>query len=520
MGCYHSHFVDSNSIDRENIGKAFSNLKSKSFYNEIDLLRSCIEGEVILPIDEQYDLYQEARTRPFNVEFRGFPLVITRPKHTEDVSKIINFVREKCEAIPLCIQCGGHSTRCMVTDSFAIDLVYMKNVQLDMDNMLIHADGGAYLKELDDAMKPYNVATPVGTYPLTGVGGLVLAGGYGYLSKLHGMSVDNLVEIEVVLADGRIVVANDSNEYSDLIWGCRGGGGNFGIVTKFTFRLHKMPTSVLGGMRVYLAPTLASAKQVYRSLDEIVSTLPDEVTTLTVFAAGEPVVPTLLVYFGDKASVKEVPALNVSPKGAWLRVLDSVKPVSYHSDIQTITQPMNPPGHFSYTSLVQVGNHLEVMPESFYDEILKHTRKSLHKSLIKAVCIMFTIGGKMRTADDGSKTSINEAVRHARYFLIIESIWKGQFGEEGRCAARDWAKETVRISSKYQVSPMLHAPDAINDSVVMDAVKVDMISSINLNDVGSHDLGFAGSVLDRLRTVKGKYDPNNFFRLNANILPK
>ncbi len=121
---------------------------------------------------------------------------------------------------------------------------------------------------------------------LIGVGGLVLAGGFGWLARLYGLSVDNLVEAEVVLADGTVVVANDTNEHALLMKGLRGGGGNFGIVTLFTFTVHKLGPYVYGGMKVYLAPTIKSALQVVRRYDDMVSDLPDEVSSALVLPAG------------------------------------------------------------------------------------------------------------------------------------------------------------------------------------------------------------------------------------------
>lgn len=499
-------------------GNAFEKLKLQPFYNDLNQLMSSIEGQVILPLHE---LYQEARTRPYNLEFRGYPLVITRPKNASDVSKIVSFVREKGGGIPVGIQCGGHSTRCMITDSFSIDLVHINDVQLDKEKMLVNVGGGAYLKNVDEVLKPHNLGTPVGTYPLTGVGGLVLAGGYGHLSKLYGLSVDNLVEVEVVLADGRIVIANDYNEFADLIWGCRGGGGNFGIVTKFTLSVHKLPPNVLAGFKVFLVPTLHAAKTVHQNMDKLISTLPDSISTFTVFPAGDPVVPTLWTYFGDQPSIRDVPELNLRPAGGWLCLQDDVRPASYHSDVQTLTQPMNLPGHASYTSLVQVGQQTEPLPESFFDEMLAHTRKSLPRSLHKALCILFSIGGKVAIADDGTKTAINEALRHARYFVIIEAVWKEAAGEDGRLAARSWVKEAAQICGKYRVMAMLHAPDSINDSAVEAAARScsKMVATLDLNDKGVHDSGYSETMAERLGKIKGIYDPNNFFRQNANILP-
>jgi len=314
-------------IETENATKAYQKLISKTFFNDLNSIN--IEGNIILPSPESIEAYHEARRRPFNVEFRGYPLVIVRPKTAQDVSIIVSFIREKCEGIVFCVQCGGHSTRCMMTDSICMDLVLMKTVRVDLEKSLVEVGGGAYLKDVDDALKPYNLGTPVGTYPLTGVGGLVLAGGYGFLSRMHGLSVDNLVEVEVVLANGKVVVANDENEYKDLIWGCRWGGGNFGIVTKFTFKVHKLPPKVYGGLKVYLAPTITSAMGVHKNFDGMLNSLPDNITGFIVMPAAEPVVPTLWAYFGDKPSVKDVPELNAK-LGGWMCVMNNIKVSEQH----------------------------------------------------------------------------------------------------------------------------------------------------------------------------------------------
>jgi len=187
---------------------------------------------------------------------------------------------------------------------------------------------------------------------------------------------------------------------------------------------------------------------------------------------------------------------------------------------------MNLPGQSSYTTLVQVGKQSEPMPDEFFQQMLTFTRKALPRSLSKAVVIMFAIGGQLSRADDGTKTAINESVRKARYFLIIESIWKENFGDEGRNAARDWAKEASRIGNQYRASPMLHAPDSINNGSIETAVSgvgvekvLKMMASIDLKDEAAHDMGYTANLMDRLAEVKGIYDPQNFFRQNANILP-
>ena len=234
----------------------------------LDLLLNSVEGEVILPNDKEK--YTEARTRPYNMDQQGFPLIIVRVKNTQDISKCIKFMKLYGEGIKVCVACGCHSSHCMITGSFVIDLFNLYEVVLDQTNKIVCVGGGALLQDIDKVLEPHKLAITLGVKPDIGVGGQVLSGGYGFLARNYGLSVDQLVEVEVVLADGTIVIANDKNEFADLFWCIRGGGGNFGIVSKFVFQCFDLPTHCFGGMVSYLAPTFASAKSICQNFDNII----------------------------------------------------------------------------------------------------------------------------------------------------------------------------------------------------------------------------------------------------------
>jgi FAD/FMN-containing dehydrogenase len=284
---------------------ALENLNKASFFSELEKFGSEIEGVLLTPAQEA--LYTTARTRPFNQDMRGYPLVIVQAKNTSDVVKCVNFVREHGNGIKLCICSGGHSNRCMLDNSFVIDLQLMNSASVenaDTDSPIVIVEGGAYLENADKACMPHGIGMVAGSYPQTGIGGWCLAGGFGWLARMYGLGVDNLLEVEVVLATGEVVVANDSNEHRDLIVGCRGGGGNFGVVTKFTFRGHKLPKYCHGGNKVFMTPTLASAVQVCKNLEALTSEIPDNAAWLLVCPAGAPVVPTMWTHFGDEENAK------------------------------------------------------------------------------------------------------------------------------------------------------------------------------------------------------------------------
>ena len=194
----------------------------------------------------------------------------------------------------------------------------------------------------------------MGTYPQTGVGGLVLAAGHGWLARIYGFSVDNLVEVEVVLATGEVVVANDGNEHASLIKGCRGGGGNFGIVTKFTLKVFQLPSCCYGGNKVFLTPTLSSAVKVMKNFDRYITELPSHLTAMAMVLGGDVVVPTKFVYFGEEKDLRKIEWLNERTNlGGWMTVVNDIKPRSYHSELQTMTVDKITSGNF-YTSLIQV----------------------------------------------------------------------------------------------------------------------------------------------------------------------
>eukprot|EP00798_Chlamydomonas_sp_ICE-L_P015093 gene15093-21147_t len=380
---------------------------------------------------------------------------------------------------------------------------------------------------------------------------------------MYGFSVDNLIEVEAVLADGSVVTANDSNEHASLIWGFRGGGGNFGVVTKFLFRLHKLPPKVLGGLIVFLTPSSSSALNVLKNFDSLVQTMPACTQAIAVFAGGAPVVPTMWAHFGEEASPKDVPTLQAANKlGGWAKVQNTLKPMPYHTGVQHMTQAVLQSGYI-YTTLAQIGNMKETLPESCFQELHAHTRKALHKSLKSASVMFFTMGGVISTHENAEKSSVSPDVRSAHYFCIIEALWKPHAGDvgrdtarewcslsryfciieaswkplagdegrdaarkwcslsryfciietswkplagdEGRDAARKWCRTAAKVLSKYQTKPLLHAPDAVKEGF--------------FKDESAHDIGFGGDVMTKLREVKATYDPLNFFNQNANILP-
>jgi FAD binding domain len=232
-------------------------------------LKSRFRGELIGPGDQQYDA---ART-VFNVTINRRPALIARCAGADDVMQAVNFARK--ENLLLSVRGTGHNVAgfAVCDDGLVIDLARMKGITVDPQARTFRAEGGCNWGEVNDALQPYGLAATGGFVSVTGVSGLTLGGGLGWLVRKHGLALDNLLSAEVVLADGRLVTAS-ARENDDLFWAIRGGGGNFGVVTSFEFRAHPVAT-VLAGIVLHPATAAAGAIRRWRDLE---ATAPDEST--------------------------------------------------------------------------------------------------------------------------------------------------------------------------------------------------------------------------------------------------
>src|ERR671936_202643 len=257
-------------------------------------LRRRHRGPVIGPDDAGYD--------PARLTFNGMvdrrPHLIARPLDVDDVEAAISYAVEA--DLPIAVRGGGHSVagHCMGEGSVVVDLRLQRSVSVDPDARTATCGGGALWEDLDPACLRHGLATPGGTFGDTGVAGLTLGGGIGHLIGLHGLTLDNLLAATVVTADGEVVGASD-DENADLFWALRGGGGNFGVVTDFTFRLHPVG-QLLGGQLVY---RLEDASDVIRKWRELMASAPDELACFAFVARSaireEEGAIVAVAYFGD-----------------------------------------------------------------------------------------------------------------------------------------------------------------------------------------------------------------------------
>src|ERR687888_2402178 len=333
---------------------------------DVSSLRAELTGDVLLPSDAGYG----GARRVFNAMIDRRPAVIARCATTADVVAAVNFGRDT--GLEVSVRCGGHSVAGLsVGDGIVIDLAGLKSIDVDPEAKIARSGGGVLWGEFDAATQAHGLHTPGGRVTTTGIGGFTTGGGYGWTSSKHGLACDNLISAEVVLADGSIVTASES-ENEDLFWGIRGGGGNFGIVTEFELRLHELGPTVLAGLALW---PLDRAPEVLRAWRDYVDGAPDELSTACVVVTappeefvpehlrGRPALGMAAIYVGDPDAGKSVmqPLRDLRP------LVDHIQPMPYTA-FQAALDPLAPKGVRSYWR----GEYMRSLPDEAIDTFLEH----------------------------------------------------------------------------------------------------------------------------------------------------
>jgi FAD/FMN-containing dehydrogenase len=444
-------------------------------------------GVALHPGDDGYD---EAR-RVFNGMIDRKPVVIARCQTTADVVAVVAMARE--QDLPLSVFGGGHGvTGSAVVDAgVCLDMRGMNDVEVDPAASVAHVGGGCNWGQVDGATQAHGLAVTGGRVTTTGVAGLALGSGSGWLERKLGYTCDSLLEAEVVTADGRVVVASDEQN-PDLFWGLRGGGGNFGVVTRFTFRLHPVGPIVLGGMLMYPA---AMAVEVLKNFRDYMLTAPDEVGAALAFVTappidvvpepvrGQPVVGIIICYTGDPDEGRAVmqPLLTFGPPG-----VDMVQPMPYVA-VQQILDPANPKGMQNYWSADFLG--------SLPDEAIEALAALATKPVSPLTQIIVVPGGGAVARVDDNATAFGQ--RTAPWNIHYLSIWP---------------------------DPTANAENIAYTREVAGALKPWSTGRAYLNFIGDEGAGrveaaFGAERYARLRELKTTWDPTNLFRHNQNIPP-
>jgi FAD binding domain/Berberine and berberine like len=442
-------------------------------------------GDIIGPADDRYD---EAR-RVWNGMFDRRPALIVRPTSADDVAAAIRLGREQDWVIA--VRGGGHSMQGLSTcdEGLVIDLSAMRGVTVDPAARTARANGGAHLSELDAAAQAHGLVCPVGVVGHTGVGGLTLGGGFGRLQRRFGLTIDNLLAVELVTADGRRVRAS-ADEDRELFWGIRGAGPNFGVVTAFEFRLHAFGPDVVRGMHVFPAARAHDAWAVFR---ELTLTAPREVGSISVSigpatpvedfppgVAGQPVMFVGWSHLGTEADAER----DLAPLLALDDASRAVRRVNY-VELQTSLDEASAWGHRIYSK----GGFADDLRPEIIDALLDHATSVVGDSGVS----IWGQGGALRdTPEDGTAFT----GRHATVWLSAECDWDDPAQD---AAAIGWGRTAMAIIE----------PDAVTGRYANDVA-----------DAGTDPGSIYGAEKhQRLVAVKRKWDPDNVFRLNQNIRP-
>lgn len=449
-------------------------------------LRSGFSGQVLTGGDgEAYDAARMA----FNGMYDRRPAVIARATSTADVVHALGFAR--ATGLQLAVRGGGHSVAgySTIEGGLLLDLGPMKGVEVDPVARVARVQPGVVWGELDRATQAHGLATTGGRMSTTGVAGFTLGSGSGWLERVYGSACDNLAAAEVVTAAGTVVTASET-ENTDLLWGLRGGGGNFGIVTEFTFRLHPVGPEAYGGLLIY---PRSQAPEVLRHVRDFLQSAPREVCggVLCMTAPPAPFVPpelrglpsvmVLAAYWGDV----EAGARALAPLKQLAPAVDLMGPTTY-LDIQAITDAGNPPGRRNYW-------RSELLPDA-PDELLDAFIACAAEATSPAsTLILGRLGGAF---GDPAEDSTALGGRAAQWLFHCYAIWAE--GEDARHIA--WARSVGEALRPWTMSGMpLNFMNDIDDARVRAT--------------------FGPGKYQRLVDLKRRWDPDNVFAMNQNIPP-
>jgi FAD/FMN-containing dehydrogenase len=438
-------------------------------------------GTLLLPGDPGY----EHARGVYNAMIDRRPGLIARCRGVPDVVAAIAFARE--HGLEISVRGGGHGVAGLaVTEGgVMIDLAGMRGIHVDPAARTARAEGGVTWGELDRATQLHGLAVTGGGISTTGIAGLTLGGGVGWLMGKHGLTVDNLLSAEVVTADGRVLRAG-AGEHEDLFWAVRGGGGNFGVVTSFQYRLHPVGPSVVAGVVAY---PVASAPEVLRFVRDFTASLPDELTVLTGLVhapdgSGEKLAAVALCHVGSPEQARR----DLAPLLAFgSPVLSRIGPLPYVA-VNSMLDAAYPQGTLNYWK------------SGFL--------QGLSDDLIAAAVASFatvpsTMTGLFVEQLAGAVTRVGATAtafphREAGYGLFVTSVWRDP---ERTAANVAWTRETFAALEPFLASQR-YANYVAGDDVVADWARASY-----------------GPNYERLAQVKAAYDPANVFHLNVNVQP-
>ena len=453
---------------------------------DLDALSAALDGNLHLPSEASYD----AARVLWNAMIDRRPGAIVECRSEADVVRAVDFARD--HGLLLSIFGAGHNIagNAMTDGGLAISFRSMKRVTVDAGASRVTIEPGATLGDVDAATQAHGLAVPTGINSTTGIAGLTLGGGIGWLGRKHGMTIDNLLSARVVLADGRTVTAS-ATENEDLFWGLRGGGGNFGVVTSFEFRAHPVGPEVLAGLIVH---PFSDAPSVLRAYRDFVADAPDEVTVWCVMRKAPPlpflpaevhgteVVVLATMYAGDMGAGE---AALAPLRAIGTPIADVIGPSPF-AGWQQAFDPLLTPGERNYWKT----HDFESVTDELIDTVLEFVADLPDPQ--SEVFFAHLGGAQSRIADDATAYQ----GRSAEFLMNVHGRWSDA-AQDDVCIA--WCRSLFAAT----------APFATGEAYV----------NFMTEEEGGRVTSAYGTSYARLVALKNEYDPSNLFRMNQNIVP-
>lgn len=455
--------------------------------DKLDAFKMRFRGPVLTPGDSGYE---EVRTL-WNGMIDRRPGLIVRCIGTADVIAAVQFAREN--NILLCVRGGGHNIAGLASAEGAlmVDMSLMRGVWVDQSKKIAHAQAGCQLGDVDRETQMHGLAAVLGFVSQTGIAGLTLGGGFGYLTRRWGWTADNVQGMDMVTAEGKLVRAS-SEVNPDLFWGLRGGGGNFGIVTGIDYMLYNVGPEVIGGIVAWPVSDAPGVLELYRKL---IKTIPAELTLIALIRPAPPapwlpkeihgklIAALLACYSGKPEDGEKI----VSPIKSFGRPVGDILIKRPYTQIQSLLDATQPKGRRYYWK----SEYLPDIEPSFCEKFIKHAEKirSPHSAVV-----LFQIEGALNKLENEYSPVGN---RNARYVLNITASWEKADDDSTNIG---WTRDAWNDLKQYSTG-----------GAYMNFMTDDEGPERN-------EAAF-GKALTRLAQVKAKWDPNNIFRTNRNIKP-
>jgi FAD/FMN-containing dehydrogenase len=451
---------------------------------KMETLKNNVKGQIVLPDNPNYNEVREI----WNAMIDRRPAVIVQCAEADDVPHAISYAREN--GLEISIRGGGHNIAgsALCDNGVVIDFSNMKTVRVDAQKRRAYVEPGATLGDFDKAVQAHGLATPAGINSTTGIAGLTLGGGFGWLTRKYGMTIDNLVSAEMVTADGRkIHVSEDEN--TDLFWAIRGGGGNFGVITQFEFALYPVGPEILAGLLVF---PMDQAKQVLEKYREFVKSAPEELNVWVVLRKAPP-----LPFLPENVHGKKVVVLAIFYAGDIAEGERLIKPLRSFGDVygehigaqpyaqwQQAFDPLLTPGARNYWK----SHNFTELSDGALDSMIEFAGK-----LPSPQCEIF-VGLIEGAANRVPSNAMAYGHRDAKFVLNVHGRWDEAAQDETGIA---WARAFFKASAPY--------------------ASAGAYVNFMTEDEGDRVAAAYGANYARLKQIKKKYDPENIFHNNQNI---